>query len=102
MAECDRPFIEVSLRGNSLGPNDARDGELKVRAMRCCRRSPEASAVRLNYASADRQPHAHAVDFGREQRVEDAMADRFIDPRARIFDSDPDTTVVVELRANRE
>ena len=45
-------------------------GELKYSPMRTIRRNPQLAFVRLDNGAANRQPHAHAFGFGREERVE--------------------------------
>src|SRR5215510_4235348 len=48
-------------------------GELKHRAAGAVRSKPQPAFVRLDDRTADRQAHPHAVGFGSEQRVEDAI-----------------------------
>jgi hypothetical protein len=76
------------------------NGELEFSAVRCTRRSREPPTVCLDNTSTDRQPHAHARGLGREQRVEDAMTDRFFDSGARILDRDLNAAFVVDLRSD--
>ena len=52
--------------------------ELKDGAVRRVRRRPETPAMDLDDRSADREPNAHAVGFGREEGLEDAIGGRRI------------------------
>jgi hypothetical protein len=45
---------------------------------------PEAPTMTFYDRAADRQPHPHAMRFGREERVEDAIDILWIDPRSGI------------------
>ena len=45
-------------------------GELKYRALRAIGCEPQLSFVSFDDGAANRQPHAHAVGLGREQRIE--------------------------------
>ena len=51
-------------------------------------------------ASTDRQPHAHAGRLGGEERIKDAMTDRFLDSNSRVPDRDLNAAFAVDLRFN--
>ena len=52
--------------GVRIGQPD-RQCELKRRSLRVATQSREAATVRLDDRPTDRQTHAHALDFGREE-----------------------------------
>jgi len=65
-----------------------RQHHLKNRAVRqvACDRQP--AAVIFHHRAADREPHAHAVGFGGEERIENALHILRIDAAAGIFHRD--------------
>src|SRR5262249_39027988 len=63
-----------------------------------CGRCRQGAAVGFDDRAADRQSHAHAVGFGGEECVEDAVDILRADPCPRVFDRYGDTIRLVDFR----
>src|SRR5215467_12927557 len=87
---------------NHTSARRRRDCEPEFGAMGRCAGGPKLSAMSLDDASANGEPHAHAGGLGCEQRVENAIPDGLVDSGSRILDTHKHSVGAIDVRPDAQ
>src|SRR5208337_5196281 len=96
---------EASNASGCVGPFSSwqpRQSEVKGRAPSGVSRCPEAATMRLHNGTADCQPHAGALRFGRKERIENLVGLFGRQSHTGVADREQRVTSLAQFRLNRK